>query len=346
MHFNNASAPLRYLQLSNRGALTKLAHTQVMRAAKTDGKRDGWAFTVKTRASSADVLVAPPPSSSRATPSLILFFLVQFACCRANICGTKYSCQRCHNVVDKACMTMVGSNVQCVVCTCHTCGREMSSFDVECHKCHFRVRPGCTTDGIRTSCAERRRPSTPPPPKNGNSKQSGLLPLRPWLRYDAGKGKMWCRHCQQYPPIGHSVLFVQGTWNLMLCSLKYHQRLGTHCVSLALWQSLGRLMSLIQTLPTHVLQSILALFRTACTILQSSCPLTHPEGNAGLMPLNGGTILPSYCSLPSGTCAALLPIHYAFFSVWSSSNLLFSPSHHTCARTAHQRKESFFMFMP
>ena len=47
----------------------------------------------------------------------------------------------------------------------------------------------------------------------------------------------------------------------MMCSLKYHQRSGTHCVSLALWQSGGRVMSVIQTLPTHVLQGILALLR-------------------------------------------------------------------------------------
>ena len=51
---------------------------------------------------------------------------------------------------------------------------------------------------------------------------------------------MWC---QQYPQLGHSVPFVQGTSNFMLCSLKYHQRSGTRCVSFALWQSVGRLTS-------------------------------------------------------------------------------------------------------
>ena len=169
MHFNNASAALRYLHSPNGGALTKLAHTQVMRAAKTDGTRDGWAFSMKKPSSSTRALEAPPPSSSRATPSLSPFSLVpvQCACCGANICGTKYSCQRCHKVVDEACMTMVGSNVHCFVCTCRACGQEVSSLDVECHKCHFRIHPGCTTDGICIygiwSCAERHRPSNPPP---------------------------------------------------------------------------------------------------------------------------------------------------------------------------------------
>ena len=74
-------------------------------------------------------------------------------------------------------MTMVGSNMHCFVCTCRAYGQEVSSIDLECHKCHFRVHPGCTTDGICTSCAEGRRPSTPPPPpRNGGSKKSGFLP--------------------------------------------------------------------------------------------------------------------------------------------------------------------------
>ena len=62
-------------------------------------------------------------------------------------------------------MTMVGSNVYCFVCTCRARGQEVSTLDVECHKCHFRVHPGCTTDGICTFCAERRRPSNPLPPE-------------------------------------------------------------------------------------------------------------------------------------------------------------------------------------
>ena len=63
MHFNNASAALRYLHSPDGGALTKLAHTQVMRAAKTDGTRDGWAFTMKKLLSSSSTPAAPPPSS-------------------------------------------------------------------------------------------------------------------------------------------------------------------------------------------------------------------------------------------------------------------------------------------
>ena len=41
MHFNNAWAALRYLHSLDGGALTKLAHTQVRRAAKTDSTQDG-----------------------------------------------------------------------------------------------------------------------------------------------------------------------------------------------------------------------------------------------------------------------------------------------------------------
>ena len=184
-----------------------------MQAAKTDGTRDGWVFIMKKPWSSAGAPAAPPPSSSRATPSLSPFFLVpvRCACCGANICGTKYSCQRCHKVIDEVCMTMVGSNVHCFVCTCCACGQEVSSLGVECHKCkcHFRVHPGCTTDGICTSYAERHRPSNPLPKKR-QFKTEWLL-TRSWLRYDASKDKMWCIACQQYPQLGHSVPFVQGT---------------------------------------------------------------------------------------------------------------------------------------
>ena len=60
---------------------------------------------------------------------------------------------------------------------------------------------------------------------------------------------MWCIACKQYPQLGHSVPFVQGTSNFMLCTLKHHQRSGSHAVSLALWQSGGRVTSVIKTLP-------------------------------------------------------------------------------------------------
>ena len=49
MHFDNASAALRYLHSPDGWVLTKLAHTQFMRAAKTDGTRDSWARTAHQR---------------------------------------------------------------------------------------------------------------------------------------------------------------------------------------------------------------------------------------------------------------------------------------------------------
>ena len=190
-----------------------------MRAAKTDGTQDGWAFTMKKPPSSAGALAAPPPSSSRATPSLSPFFLVlvRCICCGANICGTKYSCHRCHKVVDEACMTMVGSNMHCFVCTCRAYGQDVSSLNVECHKCHFRVHPGCTTDGICTSSAGRHRPSNPP---QETAVQNRVALTWSWLRYDASRDKMWCIACQQYSQLGHSVPFVQGTskYSTVQCS--------------------------------------------------------------------------------------------------------------------------------
>ena len=127
--FQQCLAALRYQHFPDGGSLTKLAHTQVMRAAKADGTRDGWAFNLKKPASSSRASAAPPPSSSRATPSLspFLLVLVRCACCGANICGTKYSCQRCRKVVDEASMTMVGATVQRFLCTCSAYGLEVST---------------------------------------------------------------------------------------------------------------------------------------------------------------------------------------------------------------------------
>ena len=107
---------------------------------------------------------------------------------------------------------------------------------------------------------------------------------------------MWCTTCQHYPQLGHSVPFVPGTSNFMLGSLKYYQRSGSHAVSLALWQSGGWVTSVIQTLPSDVLQGILALFRIVYRIAHRSGPLSHLEGDAENVSLNGGTIIPSYRS--------------------------------------------------
>ena len=58
--------------------------------------------------------------------------------------------------------------------------------------------------------------------------------------------------------------------------------------------------SVIETLPSHVPQGIVALFRSVYRIAHRSGPLSHLEGDAELVSLNGGTIIPSYRSPPSG----------------------------------------------
>ena len=52
----------------------------------------------------------------------------------------------------------------------------------------------------------------------------------------------------------------------------------------------------------------MALFRTVYRIVQRYAPLTDVEGDADLIPLTGGTIIPSYHSRPAGKdiCASLL----------------------------------------
>ena len=55
----------------------------------------------------------------------------------------------------------------------------------------------------------------------------------------------------------------------------------------------------IETLPSHLPQGILALYRTLYRIVHRCGPLSHLEGDAELVPLNAGTIVPSYRSPPS-----------------------------------------------
>ena len=111
---------------------------------------------------------------------------------------------------------------------------------------------------------------------------------------------MWCKACRPYPQIGCSVPFVQGTSNFKVFSLKEHGKSGIHCVSLALWKTGGRVTSVIRTLPTEVQDGIMGLFRTVYRLVQSYQPMTNLEGNAELVALNGGRILPSYRSRFSG----------------------------------------------
>ena len=130
----------------------------------------------------------------------------------------------------------------------------------------------------------------------------------------------------------------------MFCSLKYHQRSGSHAVSLALWQSGGRVTSVIQTLPSHVLQGILSPFRTAYRSVHRFGPLSHLEGHAELVSLNGGTIIPSYRSPPSGRevlrfisqpfriSQGLVIKESSFFSIASDS----------CTNRAAKKEELFY----
>ena len=117
-----------------------------------------------------------------------------------------------------------------------------------------------------------------------------LASVRPGLCLDvvgglshASANWLFCALCPRYP-------------NFNVFSLKEHGKSGTHCVSLALWKIGGRVTSVIRTLPTEVQDWIMGLFRTVYRLVQSYQPMTNLEGNAELVALNGGRILPSYRS--------------------------------------------------
>ena len=150
MHFPNVAGALRYLRSEEKGSL-RIQHTQVMRAAKANATRDGYAFTFDEPSS---LVVASPARLQRTAaapaPNLSSFGFTAVRCarCGANICGTKHTCSRCHRFVDEACMQFVERVAQCFSCTCRACGNELAFHTVECHVCHFRVHPTCTINGV------------------------------------------------------------------------------------------------------------------------------------------------------------------------------------------------------
>ena len=75
---------------------------------------------------------------------------------------------------------------------------------------------------------------------------------------------------------------VQGTSNFKLFSLKEHENLGSHNVSVALWQSGGHVTSVICTLPVNVQEGIVALF-LLCT---ESCSAMLPYRSGSCKKIN------------------------------------------------------------
>ena len=102
MHFPSAGATVRHLHSPAGGSLTNLKHTQVVRAAKSNASRDGWAFT-QEKPSAAPVAASASTSAAAAALALASFgsATMRCACCGANICGVKYSCGTCHRLLMK-----------------------------------------------------------------------------------------------------------------------------------------------------------------------------------------------------------------------------------------------------
>ena len=87
LHFHSVAEALRFLHSEAGGSLQHLKHTPVARAAKSDGTRDGYSFTLKEPVSMVVARLARPQPA--ATPTLASFGLTAVRCarCGANICG-------------------------------------------------------------------------------------------------------------------------------------------------------------------------------------------------------------------------------------------------------------------
>ena len=138
--------------------------------------------------------------------------------------------------------------------------------------------------------------------------------------------------------------FVQGTSYFKLFTVKEHWNSGTYNVSVALWWFGGRVTSVICTLLVNVQDGIMALFHIVYKIVQRYAPLTGLEGDAWLIPLTGGTIIPSYHSRPTDQdiCSFLLsrsvPLRVTPLRVVSFCDCLL-----ILAPTVRPRRRSFVM---
>ena len=241
-------------------------------------------------------------------------------------------------------MQLVERVVKCISCTCHACGNELASHTVECHACHFRVHPTCTTNGVCTWCAAREPVSPDPAPKARKFSPAWQL-TRPWLWYDPVCVLIWCEACCAHPQLATSMPFVQGTFNFKLVSIKEHQNSGTHNVSVALWQCDVHVTSVIRTLPVNLQEGIMALFRIVYRIVQRYAPLTDLEGDTNVVPFIGGTIIPTYHSRPAGKeilCFIAEPFRVAQGTTVKSCEL-FAIASDSCTDRTSKKEDLFYV---
>ena len=97
-------------------------------------------------------------------------------------------------------------------------------------------------------------------------------------------------------------------------------------------------------LPTNVHDGIMALFRAVYRIVQRYGPLTELQGDAKLIPLTGGTIIPSYHSRFAGLDILrfiAMPFHGTQGDIVKNCEF---PWHPSLAPTVRPRRRSFFIF--
>ena len=105
--------------------------------------------------------------------------------------------------------------------------------------------------------------------------------------------------CRMYPQPSCSPKSAQGTNNFRASAVKKHERSGLHHVALAMWVSNGQKSSALGTLPPHVRDGVLTVFRALYQGEKSAGSLRDFPGDLSMsIELSGGNVLPGY---PSGS---------------------------------------------
>ena len=72
---------------------------------------------------------------------------------------------------------------------------------------------------------------------------------------------MFCAACRAFPQSAAQPEWIAGIKNVKWYKVAKHQKCGTHAVSLALWQSGGKVRSATHTLLMETRQALWAHFR-------------------------------------------------------------------------------------
>ena len=193
----------------------------------------------------------------------------------------------------------------CFACACQGCAKPLGDTDTQqCMRCKCYVHVTCINDGACLSCVEPAPEQGPEPRRELRAFHTSWQSGRLWLKYE--DAMMHSAACRTYPQLGAQPDWISGLKNCTWDKIKKHQQLGCHAVSLALWNSAGKVRKVTHTLPLELEpQAIRALFRVVYGAVKRRGMLGDVAGDTEAGELNGA-MMPAACAI-AGNLPQLQP---------------------------------------